>query len=363
MEYESSIKKYHSQLNEWKDKGLLEQEEYGFLFCRYPKLPALYLLPKIHKKEADPPGRPIVSSRGSCLENTSKYVDFFLQTFVQSLPSYVKDTGDFLRQLEGIEWKEEYSLLCLDVVGLYTCIPHDLGLQACRQVLKERSISYLLHTEVLIDMMSVCLKQNYFIFDGRIYQQTLGTSMGTCFAPCLAGLYLGYWEEKIIKEIQSKKEHVIMWARYIDDIFCIWKGSEADANDFVKTLNSNEFNLEFTSQFSKNTIEFLDLELTVNENKLESRLFRKKNAGNSLLHARSCHSNALIRSIPYGKLLHAKRNCSTQESYEREETMTDFWREGTQGHSYRKQKQKSQRDQECHFWWKNRKILKIQSRK
>lgn len=77
IEYEASIKTYQNKLNSWKEQGLIEKE-HNFLLCRFPKLPALYLLPKIHKNNTDPPGRPIVSSIGSCMENTSKYVDFFL---------------------------------------------------------------------------------------------------------------------------------------------------------------------------------------------------------------------------------------------------------------------------------------------
>lgn len=171
---------------------------------------------------------------------------------------------------------------------------------------------------MLLKMIHICLQQNFFLFNGKIYKQSLGTSMGTCFAPSFAGLYLGYWEEMVVRKMEAM-HNVVMWTRYIDDVFVIWRGSRNDADEFVDALNINHFNLEFTSNFSSTSLEFLDLELTIKEGKLESSLFRKQTAGNSLLHARSCHPKSLVNSIPYGELLRAKRNCSTDEAYRREE--------------------------------------------
>ncbi|KAJ1201322.1 hypothetical protein NDU88_005135, partial [Pleurodeles waltl] len=60
--YTNSIVGIWQLLMEWKDKGLLLWEEYCFLKRDFPKLPVLYILPKIHKNRTNPPGRPIVSS-------------------------------------------------------------------------------------------------------------------------------------------------------------------------------------------------------------------------------------------------------------------------------------------------------------
>ena len=55
-----------------------------------------YLLPKIHK--AGNPGRPVVSANGHPTEKISEFVDLHPQPHVQNLPSYLKDTTDFLRE-------------------------------------------------------------------------------------------------------------------------------------------------------------------------------------------------------------------------------------------------------------------------
>ena len=54
----------------------------------------LYFLKKIHK---NPMGmRPIVSSVNSVTENISSFVDVWLQPLVQKLPSYIKDSSEFI---------------------------------------------------------------------------------------------------------------------------------------------------------------------------------------------------------------------------------------------------------------------------
>lgn len=78
----------------------------------------------------NPPGRPIVSGIDSVTSHIGRYIDFHLQPLVKSIPSYLKDTGDTIRLLEGLDNRDDYLLVMADVAALYTCIPHKLGLAA-----------------------------------------------------------------------------------------------------------------------------------------------------------------------------------------------------------------------------------------
>ena len=74
-----------------------------------------YILPKVHK-----PGRPIVSSNSHPTERLSHFVDYHLQPLVHKLPSFVKDTNDFLNKLLTIGKLPANSLLVtLDVSSLF----------------------------------------------------------------------------------------------------------------------------------------------------------------------------------------------------------------------------------------------------
>lgn len=94
----------------------------------------------------------------------------------------------------------------------------------------------------------------------------------------------------------------------------VWKGDIGSAETFITELNNN-INLRFTVQISQTQVAFLDTNIYVSANKLESTLYRKPTAGNATLHALSSHPSHLIRSIPYGEILRLKLICSTNEEF------------------------------------------------
>ena len=103
----------------------------------YVRVPQFYILPKTHKQYQENlpigfPGRPIVSACNSYTENISKYIDYILQPYIKSLPSYVKDTTDFICKIKSVPKLSRNSLPdTLDVTSLYTNILHKDGIEAC----------------------------------------------------------------------------------------------------------------------------------------------------------------------------------------------------------------------------------------
>lgn len=97
-------------------------DEASSLVVRKPKCSKLYLLPKIHKPGC--PGRPIVSNINCPTELVSGYLDDIFQPIVKQLPSFVKDTTDFLHKINNFEFDSvEGATLCtMDVKSLYTVI-------------------------------------------------------------------------------------------------------------------------------------------------------------------------------------------------------------------------------------------------
>ena len=70
------------------------------------RIPIFYVWPKyiknwIHNFPIGYPGRPICSGCGSFTETISAYVDSILPN-MKSLPSYVKDTSDFITKLYNL---------------------------------------------------------------------------------------------------------------------------------------------------------------------------------------------------------------------------------------------------------------------
>ena len=115
-----------------------------------------------------------------------------------------------------------------------------------------------------------------FMYQGRYYQQTDGVTMGSPLGPTLANFCLAHFEEELLKK-QKGNDGPSFYARYVDDIFCVFKaGTQHDA--FLKMLNALHPNLKFTVEVGKSSISFLDTHISLPTNDGEtftSRVFRK----------------------------------------------------------------------------------------
>ena len=155
-----------------------------------------YTIPKVHKPTI--PMRPIVSGNNTATERISEYVDFHLRPLVETTPSYIQDTTDFLKKLMSIKDLPEGVLLAtMDVTSLYTNIPQKEGMEACIEALDCRQNKNP-PTEDLAKLMKLILEYNNFSFNGIHYRQLSGTAMGTRMAPSFANLFMSRLETNIL---------------------------------------------------------------------------------------------------------------------------------------------------------------------
>ncbi|CAJ0918423.1 unnamed protein product [Ranitomeya imitator] len=312
---------YQNQLRDMVEQafynGTISKETMDGLIPETPRTPCLYLLPKVHKSTTHPPGRPIVSGGGGLCEQINKFLDFHLKPMVESLPSYIQDTGDVLRKLADIPLETDMWMVTLDVESLYTSIRHSDGIEAARYFLHMSTNDNDL-IEFLLSLLEFALTHNFFMFKEVLYLQLQGTAMGAAFAPSYANLFMGSWERAIfLTDVIPLIEKVCTWVRFIDDIFVIWQGSETDLTSFIQLLNDNSLNIKLTCKYSQTNIDFLDTKIFKGEDGLlHTEVFRKETSVNSVLHAASSHPRPLKDSIPYGQFLRTKRICSTESSFQ-----------------------------------------------
>ena len=228
-------------------------------FCRPPpqhRTAQLYFLKKIHK---NPMGiRPIVSSVNSITENISKFIDFWLQPIVRTLPSYLKDSTTFANLILNTKVPTDCILVSIDVSSLYTNIPHTDGLEAATTALADHTEQDPIRPpiQILRELMSIVLKNNIFEFNGDYYLQLQGTAMGTKMAPSYANLFMGKLEPTLIAQDPT---HIKMWKRYIDDIFIIWTGTEDQLQTFLQNINKIHPTIKFTYESDSQELTFLDM--------------------------------------------------------------------------------------------------------
>ena len=151
------------------------------------------LLPKIHKRLGNVPGRPVIPNCGTPMEKVSEFLDYHLKPVTQSAKSYIKDTSDFLMKLKELKVPENAILVTADEVGLYPSIPHSDGLEALSVKLEE-SVDKSIATEDVLQMAKFALKNNFFEFNSKIKQHVSGTVIGTKFAPPYACIFMDKFE-------------------------------------------------------------------------------------------------------------------------------------------------------------------------
>ena len=71
----------------------------------------------------------------------SEFVDFHLRPHVEALPSQLTYTTDYLQQMESMNPLPSVAILAsMDVTSLYTNIPHNDGIEACREAWDQRAV-------------------------------------------------------------------------------------------------------------------------------------------------------------------------------------------------------------------------------
>ncbi|XP_041428430.1 uncharacterized protein nr6a1.L isoform X6 [Xenopus laevis] len=207
----------------------------------------------------------------------------------------------------------------MDVSSLYTVIPHEQGIIACREALETRSDKSV-PTEFLIDLLELALTKNYFRFENSFYLQISGTAMGSALAPSYANLFMLRYEQNYI--MRGAADKLIAYLRYIDDLLLIWDGDAASLTGFFNMLNSMDTPIRFTLKYDTKSIEFLDLLIFKTEDGLGTSLYRKPTDRNTILHAASDHPPSTIRAIPYSQFLRTIRNNSDPEKAQQQLTET-----------------------------------------
>ncbi len=161
-------------------------------------------------------------------------------------------------------------------------------------------------TESLIELLELVLKCNNFDFNGKHYLQTNGTAMGTRVAPTYANLFMADFEEKNIYTLDKPP---LVWWRFIDDVFSIFVGTEAEVKEFVDKLNDLHDTIKFTVEYTQDRANFLDTTVYFQDQRLHTTLYTKPTDSHSYLNFDSCHPLHNKVSIPYSQFLRVRRIC------------------------------------------------------
>ena len=212
--------------------------------------------------EIRPPYRPIVFCKGTLTEHISSHVDSILQNFLDKIPSFHKDTTDFLCELNDITHlvTPDSLLVTMDVNSLYTNIPHSDGVEACRSFLTMNTTDQALINDIptLVDFILI---HNFLVFDDEQYLQINGTAMGKKWHQHTGNILMYYVENTFVSSFNLQPT---AYFRYIDDISIIWSHGVDTLETFLENANRTHPNTIFTNEYSSTAVSFLDVIIKIN---------------------------------------------------------------------------------------------------
>jgi hypothetical protein len=246
-----------------------------------PVIPAMYALPKIHK-----PGnkmRPIVSAIGSPTEPLAKWLLQELKSITPPPGLDIKNSIEFTEKLREFEIEEDELLVSFDVTSLYPSIPIDIAKQNMEDWLVSARVD-MHKVNCYMEVVNLCMEENYFKFRDNVYKQTEGTSMGNPLSPMLANIYM----KKFETDLSEDRRFPRCWLRYVDDIFVILKKDEIDKT--LDWINKQHVNIQFTIELEvNNQLPFLDVLVKRQEKRISFSIYRKPTNTEKYIAADSFH--------------------------------------------------------------------------
>ena len=277
-EVHSWLKKYNKTLTKM-ERAFLKQ---GLDKNKKP-FSGFYLTLKAHKLK---PGqnvnhlksRPIVSCPGSLLHPLGIWTDRKLQTLAKQQVSYFRNSYDLRQELCSTDYPTTAQLFTTDAVSMYTNIPTNTAIMLiAKHIRKNVAEVRPKQNDALIAALKLVMLNNIFSFGDMTFKQLNGTAMGTPPAPPYATIYYGIHESNFLPK---QRPQVILYKRFIDDVFGIWlphpdpQKNERLWNEFTKTMN-NYPGLTWEFNPPSDTVDFMDLTITIKNGKISTSLFEK----------------------------------------------------------------------------------------
>ena len=95
----------------------------------------------------------------------------------------------------------------------------------------------------IITLLEFCLKNTFFLFQGKYYEQVHGAAVGSPIRPLIANLFM---EELKVKVLSSALHSPHLWLRFVDDTFVIqW---EKHSQQLLQCINSQDPHIQFTTE-------------------------------------------------------------------------------------------------------------------
>jgi len=278
------------------------------------EIPEFHAIPKVHKTPWTL--RPIVPSHSWVTSTTSEILDHLCQPLLKHMPWIVSSSKEVINHIENVQVtsNEPVWIMTGDVVSFYSNIPPKQCAKHISSLWKEHCSDSKIKQSAIRSMCRFIMDNNYLSYRGQHFHQVNGLAMGTACAPVLANLYAGVYEKKADVVNQAG---VLLYVRYIDDILCLFQGSQEEAESFQSQLKIGPLKITWSASLLRN--EFLDIDLvrtpSLSLRVVHTRLFRKKMNRHLYIPWSSAHPLHVKKGFVKAELTRLAIICSTFEYF------------------------------------------------
>ena len=257
-------------LNKMKMRNFITSQEFNHFKPKGSRPARLYGLPKTHRLGV--PLRPIVSGIGSFNYGIGKLLARRL-SHLRTSNNSLKDTFSFIEFIRKLPCEmASCRMVSFDVTNLFTKVPleytidvildklygekHDCSFKKPR-IKMENWCKKCLDRHDMNTLLTMATLDTHFLFNGKIYRQFNGVSMGSPLAPIIADIFMIHLEEQLLPDML--KAGVKTYKRYVDDTFLLIDHN-ADIEQIKSILNSFHKDIQFTSVSEENVLSMENLQ-------------------------------------------------------------------------------------------------------
>ena len=251
---------------------VLSERCYKDLYAKGTSPAVLYGLPKIHKTGI--PLRPVMAAYGTCSYKIAKFIVPILAPFTTNEYT-IRNSYDFFSFLRNTNVPENAYMASFDITSLFTNIPLEETINIAIDNLYANDNDFNgMSKRDFKQLLSLSVKENYFLFDSNLYKQTDGCAMGSPISGTLANLFLCFHERHWIANCPQEFKPLI-YKRYVDDTFTVFRDA-SHAPKFLRYINEQHSNMLFTMEGeNESKLPFLDLMIERSQHNFSVGIYRK----------------------------------------------------------------------------------------
>ena len=166
-----------------------------------------------------------------------------------------------------------------------------------------------------------------FQFNQQIHRQNKGGSIGLDLTGVVSGIFMCYWDKKLIGILGENNIRLLVYKRYVDDINLIAEDLNRENKDEATTMGiiqqhanridkSIRTTIDYSSKYEDKKLPILDLKVWIGQThngeiKILHEHYTKDVSTRSVIHAKSAHPMKTKENVLVNEIVRILRNCSS----------------------------------------------------